>query len=52
MYNKLNTKVNSFENKTPEATFPIHINQYNTDEQNLEKKYVMCWLKKYLKLVV
>ena len=34
---KLNTKVNNFENKIPDATTLIHINQYNTDKQNLEK---------------
>ena len=34
---KLNTKVNNFENKIPDATTLIHINQYNTDNQNLEK---------------
>ena len=36
--NKLNTKVNNLENKIPGATTMIHINQYNTDRQNLEKK--------------
>ena len=34
---KLNTKVNNFENKIPDATTLIHINQHNTDKQNLEK---------------
>ena len=34
---KLNTKVNNFENKIRDATTLIHINQYNTDKQNLEK---------------
>ena len=34
---KLNTKVNNFENKIPDATTLIHINEYNTDNQNLEK---------------
>ena len=34
----LKTKVNSLERKTPDATTLIHINQYNTDKQNIEKK--------------
>ena len=29
--------VNSLEKKIPDATTLIHINQYNTDKQNLEK---------------
>ena len=37
-YNTLKTKVSSLENKIPDATTLIHINQYNTDKQNLEKK--------------
>ena len=38
MYNKLKTKVNKSDKKIPDATTSIHINQYNTDKQNLEKK--------------
>ena len=34
----LKTKVNNLENKIPHATILIHINQYNTDNENLEKK--------------
>ena len=34
----LETKVNSLEKKIPDATTLIHINQYNTDKQNLDKK--------------
>ena len=37
-FNTLNTKVNILENKIPDATTLIHINQCNTDKQNLEKK--------------
>ena len=37
-FNTLKTKVNRSEKKIPEATTLIHINQYNTDKQNLEKK--------------
>ena len=37
-FDKLNTKVNSLENKIPAATTLIYINQYNTDKQSLEKK--------------
>ena len=31
--NKLNTKVNKFEKKIPDAITLIHINQYNTNKQ-------------------
>ena len=31
-------KVNKFDKKIPDATTLIHINQYNTDKQNLEHK--------------
>ena len=34
-FNALKTKVNNF---FPDTTTLIHINQYNTDKQNLEKK--------------
>ena len=37
-FNKVNTKINNLEKKIPDATTLIHINQYNTDKQNLEKK--------------
>ena len=36
--NTLKTKVNNLEKKSSDATTLIHINQYNTDKQNLEKK--------------
>ena len=36
--NTLKTKVNYLEKKIPDATTLIHINQYNTDKQNLKKK--------------
>ena len=38
VYNILNTNVNNLENKIPDATTLIQINQYNTYEQNLEEK--------------
>ena len=37
-FNTLKTKLNTLENKSPDATTLIHINQYNTDKQNLEEK--------------
>ena len=37
-FNTLKTKVNDLENKIPDATTLIHINQYNTYKQNLERK--------------
>ena len=37
-FNTLKTKVNNLEKKFPKATTLIHMNQYNTDKQNLEKK--------------
>ena len=40
-FNTLKTKVNNLENKIPDATTLIYINQYNTDKQNLEKKLEM-----------
>ena len=35
---KLKTKVNILDKKFPDLTPLIHINQYNTDKQNSEKK--------------
>ena len=37
-FNTLKTKGNNLEKKIPDATTLIHINQNNTDKQNLEKK--------------
>ena len=37
-FNTLETKVNSLKKKILDATTLIHINQYSTDKQNLEKK--------------
>ena len=37
-FNKLYTKVNNLWKKIPDATTFTHINQYNTDKQNLENK--------------
>ena len=42
-FNTQNAKVNNFDKKIPNATILIHINQYNTDKQNLEKKKWRCW---------
>ena len=33
------TKINNWEQKIPNATKLIHINQYNTGKQNLEKNW-------------
>ena len=38
-FNTLKTKVNTLGKKIPDATTLIHINQYNTDKQNLGKKF-------------
>ena len=38
----LKTKVNKLDKKIPDATTLVHINQYNTDNQNLEKKNWRC----------
>ena len=51
VYNKLNLKVYHLENKIPDVTTLIHINQCNTDKQSLEKK-IGDVDKKDLKLVV
>ena len=40
-FNTLKTKVNSLEKKILDATILIHINQYNTNKKNLEKKLEM-----------
>ena len=37
-FNTLKTKVNNLGKKIPDAITLIHINQYNMDKQNLEKK--------------
>ena len=37
-FNTKKTKVNNLENKIPDATILVHINQYNTDKQNLKKE--------------
>ena len=37
-FNTLKTKVNNLGQKISDANILIHINQYNTDKQNLEKK--------------
>ena len=37
-FNTLKTKVNDLDKKVPDATPLIHINQYNTVKQNVEKK--------------
>ena len=36
-FNTLTTKVNNLDKNIPDATTLIHIIQYNTDKQNLEK---------------
>ena len=42
-FNTLKSKVNNLEKKIPDATTLIHINQYNIEKQNLEKKNWRCW---------
>ena len=37
-FNTLKTQVNDLENKIPDASTLIWLNQYNTDKQNLGKK--------------
>ena len=37
-FNTLKTKVNKLVRKIPDAITFSHINEYNTDKQNLEKK--------------
>ena len=38
MFNTLRIKVDKLDKKTPNGTTLIHINQYNTDKQNLKRK--------------
>ena len=40
-FSTLKTKVNNLEKKILNATILIHINQYNTDKQNVEKSLEM-----------
>ena len=40
-FNTLKTEVNNLDKKIPDATTLIHINQYNRDKKNLEKKMEM-----------
>ena len=42
-FNTLKSNVNNLEKKIPDATTLIHINQYNIEKQNLEKKNWRCW---------
>ena len=41
-YNKLRLTVNNLENKIPDGSTLIHINQYNTNKQGLENKNRRC----------
>ena len=41
-FNTLKTKVSRLEKKISDATTLIHIDEYNTDKQNLEKKNGRC----------
>ena len=38
IFNTVKTKVNNLGKIIPDAATLIHINQYNTDKQNMEKK--------------
>ena len=40
-FNTLSKKVNNLVKKVSDATTLIHINKYNTDKQNIEKKLQM-----------
>ena len=51
MHNKLNTKENNLENKIPDGTTLIYINQNNTDQQSLEKKIGYVEIKHQLLIV-
>ena len=44
-FNTLNTKVNNLDKKITDATTLIHINQYSTDKQNLDKKKLLMLIK-------
>ena len=41
-FHTLKTQLNQLDQKIPDATTLIRINQYNTDKQNLEKKNERC----------
>ena len=49
--NPLKTKVNSLQKKIPNVTTLIHINKYNTDNQNLKKIIGMLITKYQMKVV-
>ena len=42
VHNKVNTEVNNLENKIPDLTTLIPINQYITDKQSLDEKNRRC----------
>ena len=42
-FKTLKTKLNNLENKIPNPTILVHINQCNTDKQNLERKNWKSW---------
>ena len=42
-FNTLKTKINNLEKRIPDATTLIHINQQNTNKQNLEEQKWRCW---------
>ena len=44
-------KINFSEKKITDATTLVHMNQYNTDKQNLEKKIVDVDKKKQIQVV-
>ena len=51
IHKSLSTFVNSLEKKSPDRTTLIHINQYNADKQNLEKKLEMLIKKYHIRVV-
>ena len=44
-FKTLKTKVNNLEKKISDATYLIHINQYKTNKQNLQKKKLKMLIK-------
>ena len=42
MHNNLSIKMNNLENKTPEATTLVYINQCNPCKQSLDRKKWRC----------
>ena len=50
-FNTIMIKVNNLEKKIPDRTTLIHINQYNSDKQNSEKRLEMLITKYQIQVV-